>query len=109
MVSRAVEAIIAHNTERRRHALSELRWHGELMGLSERHAAEMARRSKCFHSSHRYAENVAKGQASGSEVVKTWMSSRNHKANIVNARHGWIGCGVALANDGQLCWCVMFS
>ena len=39
------------------------------------------------------AENIAKGQTSPEEVVKAWMNSSGHRANILNAKFTHIGIG----------------
>ena len=38
-------------------------------------------------------ENIAKGQTSPAEVVKDWMNSPGHKANILNPDYAYIGIG----------------
>jgi uncharacterized protein YkwD len=44
-------------------------------------------------------ENIAAGQESGSEVVKTWMDSEGHRANILNPAYTKMGIGVYVSND----------
>lgn len=38
-------------------------------------------------------ENIAKGQTTPEQVVKAWMDSPGHKANILNAKYTHIGVG----------------
>ncbi|MNW62469.1 Cysteine-rich secretory protein family protein [compost metagenome] len=47
-----------------------------------------------YNITYRYAgENIAKGQKSAEEVVKDWMNSPGHKANILNSNYKLIGVG----------------
>ena len=38
-------------------------------------------------------ENIASGQKSPEEVVKAWMNSEGHRANILNEKYKYIGIG----------------
>ncbi|MOA18351.1 Cysteine-rich secretory protein family protein [compost metagenome] len=38
-------------------------------------------------------ENIAMGQKTPEEVMKAWMNSPGHKANILNANFNYIGVG----------------
>ncbi len=47
-----------------------------------------------YHITYLYAgENIAKGQRSAEEVVKDWMNSPGHRANILNPKYTLIGVG----------------
>ncbi|WP_329166925.1 CAP domain-containing protein (plasmid) [Streptomyces sp. NBC_01717] len=46
------------------------------------------------------AENIARGQANAPFVVRAWMNSPGHRANIVGAGLAAIGVGVHLALNG---------
>lgn len=49
---------------------------------------------KSFGISYRYAgENIAAGQPSADAVMKSWMNSPGHKANILNKNYTHIGIG----------------
>ncbi|WP_454191760.1 CAP domain-containing protein [Paenibacillus sp. Marseille-Q7038] len=49
---------------------------------------------KKFGITYKYAgENIAKGQKTPAEVVKAWMNSPGHKANIMNENFTLIGVG----------------
>lgn len=56
----------------------------------------------------RYAtagENIALGQRSPEEVVRDWMNSPGHRANILNPRFGHIGVSaVQNSATGQIYW-----
>jgi len=41
------------------------------------------------------AENIAWGQRSSSEVLRAWMASDGHRANLLNARYRRLGLGYA--------------
>ena len=45
-----------------------------------------------------YGENVAYGQTSSTEVMKQWMNSSGHKANILKADYKSVGVGVVYCN-----------
>ena len=49
---------------------------------------------KKYGITYRYAgENIAMGQQTPEEVVKAWMNSAGHRANILNANYNYIGVG----------------
>ena len=54
------------------------------------------------------AENIAYGQKTAQEVMKAWMNSAGHKANILSKTVTEIGCGCAKKSNGTLYWTQMF-
>lgn len=54
------------------------------------------------------AENIASGQRGPMEVMRYWMNSPGHQANILNSTINQIGVGVAKDNNGTLYWTQMF-
>jgi uncharacterized YkwD family protein len=56
-----------------------------------------------------FGENIAYGQRSPAEVVKAWMDSPGHKANILNKSYTNIGAGTAKNSQGRIYWVHMFS
>lgn len=54
------------------------------------------------------AENIASGQKTAAEVMKTWMNSSGHRTNILNSTYNQIGVGVARDSNGNLFWTQMF-
>jgi uncharacterized YkwD family protein/spore coat assembly protein SafA len=50
-------------------------------------------------------ENIANGQTSPEEVMKSWMNSSGHRANILNAEYTHIGVGYNVAGKY---WTQMF-
>ncbi|MFE3588736.1 CAP domain-containing protein [Streptomyces niveus] len=47
-----------------------------------------------------YGENIARGQQTAAEVMKGWMNSPGHRANILNCAFKEIGIGVHDASGG---------
>lgn len=89
-----------------------------LMKYAQKWANKMAVQDKLYHSSMKdimnlgfssVAENIAYGQKSPEEVMKTWMKSMGHRNNILNSKFTDIGCGMSLSQDGRLYWCVCFA
>jgi len=56
-----------------------------------------------------FGENIAYGQRTPEEVVKGWMDSPGHKANIMNKGYTNIGVGISKDANGQIYWVHMFS
>ena len=56
-----------------------------------------------------FGENIAFGQETPEEVVKAWMNSPGHKANILNKDYTNIGAGITKNAQGRIYWVHMFS
>lgn len=106
------------NRERRRRGLRALRADGRLALAARRHAADMVRHSYFAHDSRsgarfstriaragylrgvaswRAGENIAWGAGRRStprRVVRSWMNSSGHRANILERRFRDLGVGV---------------
>lgn len=54
------------------------------------------------------AENIAMGQKTAADVMRTWMNSPGHRANILSKTVTHIGVGAAKASNGTLYWTQMF-
>lgn len=54
-------------------------------------------------------ENIAWGQKTPEEVVRGWMNSPSHRANILNARFTTIGVGNAQNAKGTRYWVQLFT
>lgn len=52
----------------------------------------------------RVGENIAYGYPTAGAVVKAWMNSPGHRANILNRRFTKIGLGLARSDDGTKYW-----
>jgi uncharacterized protein YkwD len=48
-----------------------------------------------------YGENVAFGQPSAREVLKSWMRSSGHRRNILEADYTELGTGYAVDRAGR--------
>lgn len=104
------EAFTATNLQRVAHGRVVLRPGACLHKWAVRQARKMADQQRMFHQNLRrvatdcglsYAgENVAYGYASGTEVVRAWMNSSGHRANILNRRYRAMGIGARKADDG---------
>jgi uncharacterized protein YkwD len=107
-----------HNLERRERGLSQLRWNRQLAHAAERHATDMVSRQYFAHASpggrdHMdriaatgYApavgcwtagENLffSTGSSTPRQLLRAWMNSPAHRANIL--RGGWQGFGLGVA------------
>ncbi len=52
------------------------------------------------YNSSMFAENIARGQATPDAVVKGWLNSPGHRANIMNCKLKAIGVGVHFGSGG---------
>lgn len=57
----------------------------------------------------RRAENIASGQRSPEEVMKSWMNSDGHRANILNPNMKKLGVGYAEGGPYRTNWVQMFT
>lgn len=53
-------------------------------------------------------ENIAYGQRTATEVMKGWMNSPGHRANILSKNYSEIGVGLAKKSDGTCYWTQQF-
>ncbi len=113
------EMLAAVNVQRASHGLASLTAHRTLDHTAQVHAEDMAAHGFMSHqgtdgsdvaqrasrSGYFYvlvAENVARGQASVTEVVQDWMGSPGHRANILLADAAHLGVGFAVgAHEGS--------
>jgi uncharacterized protein YkwD len=57
----------------------------------------------------RLAENVALGYPSAETVVEGWVTSKGHRANILNRDVGETGIAIARSSAGGLYYCQVFG
>ncbi|MEU0371758.1 CAP domain-containing protein [Streptomyces sp. NPDC006283] len=104
------------NQERSRVGCSPLKASGELADLARAHSKDMAARNFFDHTnpdgetpwdraekagvSGLGAENIARGQSDAEAVMKAWMSSEGHRANIRNCDFNTLGVGAHMADGG---------
>lgn len=116
------EVIRLVNIERRKSGLSPLVEDWQLSRVARYKSEDMRDRGYFSHTSPTYGspfdmmrafgisyrsagENIAKGQQSPEAVVKAWMNSPGHRANILNK--GFTHIGVGYAKSGNY-WTQMF-
>lgn len=113
------------NKERAAAGLSALTEKAELDKVATLKSEDMAKLGYFDHTSPTYGtpfqmlkqfginysaagENIAYGQSSPEEVMKGWMNSPGHRANILNSNYTQIGVGIAKKPNGQLVWTQTF-
>ena len=88
------------------------------MSYAQKWSNKMAVQNRLYHSSMKdimalgfsgVAENIAYGQRSPEEVMKSWLKSPGHRSNILNSKFTEIGCGMSISGNGKLYWCVCFA
>ncbi|MCT2195895.1 CAP domain-containing protein [Paenibacillus sp. p3-SID1389] len=106
----ATEVIQLVNQERAKQGLKPLTGDAELNKMALAKAKDMSDNNYFSHTSPTYGspfdmmkkfgiqfsyagENIAMGQKTPAEVVKAWMNSEGHRANILNANYNLIGVG----------------
>ncbi|NKZ07160.1 CAP domain-containing protein [Actinomadura latina] len=106
------------NAERAKEGCQPLRTDSRLTVAARKHSADMAANNYFDHTSRNGdspwkrmedagytspgAENIAKGYPTAAAVVKGWMNSPGHRANILNCGLRAIGVGVASGPGGPL-------
>ncbi|MEU8340539.1 CAP domain-containing protein [Spirillospora sp. NPDC048832] len=106
------------NAERAKQGCKPLRVDQRLVTAARRHSADMAANGYFDHTSRNGdspwkrmedagytspgAENIAKGYPTAAAVVKGWMNSPGHRANILNCGLRAIGVGRASGPGGPL-------
>jgi uncharacterized protein YkwD len=96
------------NVKRDAHHRAPLARHGCLDRMARAHAARMARRKQIFHQDLGtvqrecgmgwVGENVAYGYPTGRDVVRAWMRSPGHRANILRRQFRREGLGAVRVN-----------
>jgi uncharacterized YkwD family protein len=98
------------NEERQKQGLSPLSWSDSLAAVARAHSKDMNDRAFMAHENpdrlspfdrmknygirySRAAENIAAGQTSPEAVMKGWMNSSGHRANILNPNLTTLGVG----------------
>jgi uncharacterized protein YkwD len=98
------------NNERIKRGLRPLTVSTNLQNLSRLKAQNMARSRNLSHGISPLppgGENIAWNQATAQEVVRSWMNSSGHRANILSPQYSVIGVGVANGNGPY--WAQMFQ
>ena len=105
------DLVSAMNQARRDNGVRELRADDRLLNSSGTHARDMAMRNYFSHDTpegwgvglriHGWGyphlagvvENIAGGQRDAWEVVRAWLASPGHRANLLNPRYNAVGAG----------------
>ncbi len=53
-------------------------------------------------------ENIARNWKTPEEVMKAWLSSKGHRANILSKKFTNIGIGKAISQNGDIYWVQLF-
>ncbi len=113
------------NAERAKYGLAPLKYNWEVARIARMKSQDMIDRKYFSHQSPSYgspfnmmesfgirfsagAENIAMGQATPADVMRSWMNSAGHKANILSKQTTHIGVGAAKSANGTLYWTQMF-
>jgi uncharacterized protein YkwD len=96
------------NLERKRYSLPDLEVDPNLMQSARKHAAWMTRNQALQHTRAPVAENIAMGQRTSREVVRCWMNSPGHRANVLNRTFRRIGVAAYRTGRGTIYWCQQF-
>ena len=93
------------NIERTKRGIAPLRMHKDLQITARIKAGEMVKYNYYEHGSYpdlpdyliktyyNIGENIAMGQTTPAEVVRDWMNSPGHRANILEPEYVYIGVG----------------
>jgi uncharacterized protein YkwD len=98
----------ATNAERTKRQIRPLRADACLQKAAQRQAGRMARSGRLHHSPdfgaigrrcglRAWGENVAQGGGNGKAVVRRWMASSGHRANILNRQYRIVGIAAVRA------------
>jgi len=121
----AVQVLNLVNKERSKVGLTDLTLNNKLNNVAQLKAEDMAKNGYFSHNSPTYGsafdmmkkygisyisagENIAKGQKSAESVMKAWMASSGHKANILKKEYKELGVGYAADKKGNTYWVQMF-
>ncbi|EPR09199.1 CAP domain-containing protein [Ruminiclostridium papyrosolvens] len=119
---RVVELV---NAERAKNGLKPLKMNAQVNKTATLKSQDMAKLGYFDHNSPTYGspfdmmkkygisyrtagENIAMGQTTPEQVMKGWMNSPGHRANILKSSFTEIGVGVAKNSSGRLYWTQQF-
>ena len=96
------------NRERARHGLKPLEIDKSLVESARGQAIWMTKTSRLQHTRKPVGENIAMGYRSTQDVMRGWMNSKGHRANILNSGYRRIGVAAYRAKNGTIWWCQQF-
>lgn len=113
------------NAERKKNKAPPLKASALLFRIARDHSANMAKQGKSGHvldgkdqyqrlkeAGYEYStagENIADGNVDLEDVVKGWMGSKAHRANLLNTRFTEIGLGLVKDDKGTTYYTQMFG
>jgi uncharacterized protein YkwD len=90
------------NSERGMRGMRPLKVTLSLMHSARSWSGRQASERRMYHSNWPgMGENVAYGQKDPADVMRAWLTSPGHRANILNPKYTEIGVGVVIAGNGQ--------
>lgn len=119
----SVRALV--DAERGKAGCTALRWDDRLARAADKHSADMANQDYFSHTSQDgrspsdrvkaegynsgAGENIAAGQETPESVMKTWMNSPGHRANILNCDYKSLGVGLHRGGSYRFYWTQNFG
>jgi len=97
------------NAARARYGLPALEIDKDLVKSAEKHCSWMTRNRRMVHTRMPVAENIAMGQRDSQMVLRAWMNSSGHRANILNGGYRRIGVAAYRTPSGTIYWCQQFQ
>lgn len=114
------------NEERAKQGLKSLTLSTKLTSIANTKSKDMAVNKYFSHNSPTYGspfqmlqhfgvnyktagENIAAGQKTPEEVMKAWMNSSGHRANILNPKYTQLGVGYYKGGSYGVCWTQLFT
>lgn len=92
------------NAERTQAGLPALELSMDLVETSRQHAIWMCKTKRFEHSQFKVAENIAHRQKNSTEVMRGWMNSPGHRANILNPSYKKLGVAAYEFPAGGIYW-----
>ncbi len=126
LAKQAYEVLKLVNEERAKNGLDPLTLDKELSNIAKEKAADMRNNKYFSHESPRYGspfqmlqtfgrhysaagENIAAGQQDAASVMRDWMNSSGHRANILNSKYKSLGVGYVEGGAYGTYWVQLFT
>lgn len=120
------EVVRLVNIEREKRGLQKLTLNAQICKVARIKSQDMINKKYFSHTSPTYGspfrmmesfgirfsaagENIAYGQKTPAEVMKTWMNSPGHRENILSKTYTQIGVGLATSKTGVKYWTQLFT